>query len=402
LPLQEMVSFTFSEGILEPLTKLSARFSPLPQSLNWFRANVRKGEVLELYFNDVRQGVFIISTVTTTISASSGYEIEVEAHHPIKLLYEARLNSTYSKQFKTSGYTLKQLVSDVAGKVLAGLVTDTVATPDEADFSINGTPIFVDDDTIEGDQKIAYSYKSGTPKSRWSHIRLTEAQAQFNETAYQFLARQCTRYGLLLRPASNGGFMLTKPCAEGNPAWILGQHSSGVLTGRFLDSFTETDTNDGQFSRVEVTGAAGTKPGYADNILLMSVAPTATAIAKGRATSAELPERSRYRPGTWLLEKPMYVKDRSASDTTKANNAARLALGLTAKDAYKLSATLDGIADSVGNIYCINRLADVWVECLGINEDMLVLTRKVTVDYSGGQRTDIELIPKGALILEET
>jgi prophage tail gpP-like protein len=56
---------------------------------------------------------------------------------------------------------------------------------------------------------------------------------------------------------------------------------------------------------------------------------------------------------------------------------------------------------ATGAVWSIDTIARVYCEAFDIDEDMWILQRELMQDRSGGQRTRLKLIPKGALVLGE-
>jgi hypothetical protein len=179
-----------------------------------------------------------------------------------------------------------------------------------------------------------------------------------------------------------------------NPINLIPDEGGGDGEGcdRFL-WWEVVDTNDGQFSECVCRGTR-----HDDAAATQSNTPKASVLSTD-LTETFFAYSSSYHP-----TKPRYLHDKSARDVPRAKNAATLALGLPAKDAFIIRGEVYGMRAKTGAYWASDTIARVrisvpMVRGKSLDMPMWVLGRTSKMDRDGGQRTTLDMIPLGAMRL---
>jgi hypothetical protein len=222
-------------------------------------------------------------------------------------------------------------------------------------------------------------------------LKAKDLQAHENETAYQFCARIITRLGLALRcdATDETKLLVSAPDYDQDESYSVGD---GEGCDRFL-WWEVVDTNDGQFSECVCRGTR-----HDDAAATQSNTPKASVLSTD-LTETFFAYSSSYHP-----TKPRYLHDKSARDVPRAKNAATLALGLPAKDAFIIRGEVYGMRAKTGAYWASDTIARVrisvpMVRGKSLDMPMWVLGRTSKMDRDGGQRTTLDMIPLGAMRL---
>lgn len=372
----EWESFSIRDTYTDPVGEFSFVAKPGRERIKVYRERLRKGQLVACKVNGVPQFVGLINTVTQRISANEGVVIECSGGNPLLTPYEGAAvdnTSDYSKELSFHSEA-DVPATDFVLRVMAPYGFTAVIADDRAHVDV------LTGRTISG-KGIA------TPVSTLKH---KDAEANPGETAYALCARVVTRLGAMLRLSWDGELMLTRPDYDQSASYALVQDFDGKTPGdRFFGDITITDTNDGQFSECAVRGQQVDQTDETFTSRPVAVAKS-TDIIEGRPPySSDI-----------AVYKPKIVVDKSARDDDRARSVAKLALGLAARNAFTVTGTVDGFVSSTGRIWTTDTIARVFIAGV-VDEDMWILSRTLIQDAAGGQRTQLTLIPKGALVFGE-
>ena len=354
----------------EPLSTLRLDVAPSADRFKEYRSKLAKGQVLSLLVDDKPQFAGFVQTCTTRVDPKDGATISIEAFNPLKLLYESTVDiPAMSKILNADGPII-----DLVSQALA--------------------PYHID---VGGDADLAL-IKSRTGKNTratatpTAELKFKEAQAQPNESTIVFLNRMLTRLGVLLRyDAGSSLVYITAPHYAGDPIGTLKMCATGTGPNgvRFFGAIEEVDSNEGQFSFCETTGATTDSAG-----------DTQSSAPKARALTADInSRRPPFRSADGLDYKPCFHRDTNCRDKNRALSVSKLVLGLRAEEAYQIRGACDSLLSEDGTPWTVDTLARVFVPKLELDEVMWISERTFSADASGGQQTALTLIPKGNLVL---
>lgn len=364
------VSLDLRESFTDPLTALRFEVAPPPSLFDEYRKRLKKSEVVGFLVDDKPQFGGIIWSTDTTIDASVGATIKVEAFCALKLLYDSTVDVASSSKILQSDGPIIDLVSDLL-------------KPYHIDVGADADIALIKSRTGRNSKATATPTKDLTFK---------EAQAQPNETAMSFANRILTRQGVMLRMDSAAVLAyITAPHYDGDPLYTIKvcPPGEGPAGDRFYGQVTEHDSNEGQFTFCETSGASSDDSGS-----------TQSHTPRARVHSREInSSRPPFRSTESVNYVPCFHRDTNCKDTNRAESISRLVLGLKAEGAYQLNGTVHGLVSSNGTPWTIDTLVRVYVPKLGLDEVMWISERTMRVDASGGQRTELTILPRNYVTL---
>lgn len=373
-------SFSMRESFTDPLGAFSFTVAPLrtgtSPTIAEYSERLQKGSLVRIYANNSLQGAWVIQTVNTTITRDDAIKFSFSCQSTLAPAYEGGVDHTVSFHSKN-----EVQVVDVILRALGPYGFDTVVGDTAASVgAVTGKRI--------GNRLPAVIVEA---------LKHNDAQAHDGETAYQFAARIITRLGVAIRPDYSdplGNTLLVgAPDYNQDPIYSFHQTFGAPRDGERFLSLEVIDTNDGQFSECECRGVRRDQENSTQ-----SNEPKTSVLTTD--LSADYPPYvSSYAPF-----KPKYLLDKSAHDVKRAKNTATLALGLAAKNAFVIRGTVDGMVSRTGYLYASDTIGNVYIEApivrgKSFSQPMYLLTKTFKQDRNGGQSTDLEFIPKGALQL---
>lgn len=371
--LSNWLSLDFREKFSDPLGSLSIMMAPEPTLRGTYNDLTEKGSLISLTVDGKLQAVMMVNERRRAVSPSDGYTISVECVSPIKVLYESTADVALSKV----------LQSDAS---VVDLVSEAVAPYGFGAVGADGDIATLKSKTGKGIKASAVNIDA---------LKYAEAQVQPNETVYQFLARILTRQGVMLRCDLGTGLLyITAPHYDGEDMYTLrlGANDSGPVGDSFIGDVEEVDSNEGQFSFVEVLGAAIDRAGE-----------TRSNQPKARVLTAAINStRPPFRATAALSHKPCFMRDTNSRDQKQATSVCKLRLGLAAESATYIRGTVEGVVSKTGVPWTVDTMASVFVEPFDLYESMWVSERTYRARARGdGQvnATEITLLPKGYLVL---
>lgn len=368
--LDSWTSFSLRETFTDPVGDLGFETIPTRATLATTQQLLVKGRLVLVYVNGALQGVYVISSVNRTLTRQQGVVYQVTAKTMLHAAYEASVNPrlTFSAQTDVP-------VADLILQVMAPFGFSAVIGNSNASvFAMSGKPVS--------------GRGTGVPVPALKH---QDCQAQEGETAYAFCARILNRLAVVMRQSYDGKLLLTSPDYTQAPLYALAQSFNGRYSpgADVMLSVSDVSTNDGQFSEVRVRGTRAEKQA------VQTVAEPDVTV-----TASVLPTRSAY-SSSFQPSKPRIIKDKTARDIPRSRNIGTLAISLPAVNAYKLTCEVAGLVSATGAVWSVDTVAQVTCEAFGIDEPMWILQRELVQDRQGGQRTKLELVPVGALVLGE-
>lgn len=374
--LAEWQTVSLRDSFADPIGEFRLSSAPVTDGgvLAYYRARLRKGELVSIRVNDVPQFVGLIQTVEKTIS-DGGVVFEVSGGTPLLTTWEGAAvedPNDYEKELSFRSETADVEVHDLILRVMKPY----------------GFAELVGDD---GSHVDLTSGKKRKKKRKLTIEGLTqrEAIAHPGETAYGLCARVLTHLGVCLKVRWDGVLFLTRPDHDQDVSYVVGQTESEGFTGdRFFGPVQIRDTNEGQFSEVCVRGQAPENPDT-------TTAARPVGVVKSSAINADRPP---YRSEI-ATYKPRVIKDKQARDLGRSQSTAKLSLGLAAQNAFTVSGTVDGWISTTGRIWTVNTLARVVVQKDEIDETMFLNSRTLVQDADNGQRTQLTFVPKGYVVL---
>ena len=369
--IREWTEVTMREDFADPLGELTFSVQAHRDFIGYYSARFAKGELVKVYVHGAKQGTYVVQTRTVTVDRNGGVEFGITCRSKLAAAYGASVNPKVS--FKhPDDVPISLAVFEALGPFgFENIYGDSAASA----YAMTGRSI--------GNRKPAVEVPS---------LKHKEAQAQENETAYQFAARITTRLGLAIRVTVDGDLLLCAPDYDQDPIATCHQTFGELVPGgdRFL-RVTCTDTNEGQFSAVECRGVRHDDTGSTE---------TAEPFARVLATDFS-PTRPPY-TSTAFPSKVKRMQDRSARDAVRAKNVATLALGLAAKDAFVVDGEVMGFRSKTGFVWTPDTIARVRVDADGFDEPLWLMSRTFTLSKANGARTRLRFIPLNFLRLGDT
>lgn len=359
---------TIRDDYTDPLADIQLECQPPREQVLDYQTKLAKGQQVTLKINGISQGAFLIQSSPRTVSKDNGVTFSPQLHTRLCTPYEGGVDPTISLKSETDTPISTVLLEGLAAYGFDRLISDETANL----TALSGKPI-----------------SGGLPARPLEALKAKELQANDNESAYNFAARIFSRLGLALRVDAAGVLLLSTPDYQQAPSNDLIQDFDGSTQGdRFFGEISIEDSNEGQFSECTVRGL---RPDDA--------AEKATATPTAQYTAIQhLPSRPTY-TSTTAPFKPLLIKDKLATDATRCASVAKLALSLRARKAFSITGTVDGFISARGSVWTVNTVAMVTIAVLGISEPMWILSKTHTQDRTGGQRTQLTLLPLGALVL---
>lgn len=366
------IRISMRERFVDPLDSLEFVCKPPRDQVRDYYDRLRKGELVAALVDGKAQIVGAVDTLSVISGPGDGVVFQVTASPPIKMLYEAAAAQSLTKVLQADASVLDLVLEAIEPFGLSEVAGETDL-------------VNIRTKTGKGSGAVAVNVDA---------LKYSEAVVQPNETVYQFLARVLTRLGVMLRMDPTGLVYVTAPHYDGDPLATLVQAAAGAgpVGDRFFGDVEIVESNEAQYSFCEITGAATDKSDE-----------TRANVPKARVLTTDLSSsRPPFRASTYIYYKPMFLRDTNCRDVERAQSMAKLKLGLAAESAFRVSGQVDGLVSRDGIPWTVDTLCHVFVDSIDLDEPMWISERTFTQDAEGGQRTNITLLPKGALVLGDT
>jgi len=410
-------SLEWSESYLDPIGRLRVRLLPLRSQVREYISKTSKGAFVKLFFGSFQQCAYLITTRQIT-SGKEGVSIDIEAKSVLVTPYEGSVNPTIGKKYGTS-VKISQVVNDALRdygfeNVFAGLEFND----ENVDLNIKtGGKLTA---AVRGDQPVIVDA-----------LKHKDIQPQPSETAYGFCSRIFSRYGLVLRVTALGELVLSYPRYKNLSLYKIyhgATGSQGQTVDRALGKIRISETNDGLFSEVVVSGrkTKNKKTKRANQPVLrlkVDYEGDKQKAVSGRPDAAFQNVRTDFLPYDYFFYtsengsryKPKFIVDKGSQDVERCRNMAFMAMFLNTSKGFKFECSVDGIRSRSGAFWAVNSMCDVETDLFqvkrGIDPEsgerlvdgsfsarMLIIEKTVTVN-TDGQRTDLTLIPEFSLRL---
>lgn len=376
--IEEWESFTFKETFTDPLGSFQFVAKPGQDRVPFYRKKLRKGELVAVSVNGAPQFVGIIQRKVCEVSAENAVVFSISGTSALVTPYEGAAvedPTDYSKElvFHSKG-TADVPVEDFVLRVMKPYGFTEIDTDTEANIVV----------------KTGKPTKKRRKKLVLTDIKHSDGMAHPGETAYGLVSRIITRNGVVLRVAWNAKLLVERPDYEQEVSYTFVQDFDGKRSGERFLRVSVTDTNESQFSECAVRGQNNLKTGTT------SAARPVAVVYSDEINFNRPPYASSVAP-----YKPVIITDKESRDLKAAKNTATLKLGLAAASAFVVKGTVDGFTSSTHRVYTVDTVAHVVVAADGVDEKMWILSRSFSQSADGGQTTEIEFIPLGALVLGE-
>lgn len=355
---------TLTESFADPIDRMTCTLRPGMGEWSNYSDKTRKGELIGMSVNDHAQAAMMIQTRTRRYGPNTGLVMTLSAVSTLQLLMEGFIEPKDSKRLD-SEEPIIDLVSDIAAK-----------------FGF---------DEVQADQDVAAiqtksGKKSDGKSKRGSEKKYKAAQSSGSEIAYSFLTRVLSRNGVMLRQHPEGMLILTAPHYDQKALYCLREPGSNGPDGDWCEGdIEETDSNEGQFSFVEVAGSSPEDDGE-----------TKTAAPTSRVESSAINSaRPPFRATDFIKYKPRFYRDENAKGVDNAKHVATLILGRAAERAYALKVRVPALVSKDGVPWTVDTICRAYFPTLGVDEDMWIFERTMSQSVDGGQMTEITLLPKG-------
>jgi prophage tail gpP-like protein len=387
-PISVWESVSISDSFTDPIGQVDLQVRPTRADISEYADKFKRGRQVTLKINRAPQGTYLIDTVMRTIDAG-GVSYKLTLKSMLVTAYEGSVDPEISKSFK-SDTPVSQVVLEALDPY--GFTQITVDTARDVG-AISGKPIPGRKSSITA-----------------SALKIKDAQAQENETAYAFCQRMFNRLGVALRCDHTGELLLSAPDYDQE---IIGQLIHEMVRARqgdrMLDGIQITETNAGQFSEFCVRGKApSSKKGQrrsgrpAARLGVASLAASRPSSAPfGSVPFVALAESRAQYASDAAPYKPKFALDKFSRDVNRCQSVAKLVYGLKASKGFVVKCSVDGwVSGSTGRVWAVDTMAHVVVEAVGLEEDMWISERVLT-ESDAGQLTTLTLIPKYSLLLGE-
>lgn len=355
---------SLTESFADPIDRLTCELRPGANDWADYSDKTRKGELIGMSVNDRPQAAMMIQSRVRRYGPNTGLVLSLSAVSTLQLLMEGYIEPADSKRLD-SEEPIIDLVSDIAAK-----------------FGL---------DEVQADQDIASieckTGKQSKGKSKsGSQKTYKAAQSAGSEVAYSFLNRVLSRNGVMLRQHAEGPLILTAPHYDQAAIYCIREPGSTGPDGDWVvGDIEESETNEGQFSFVDVAGSSPEDDGETK-----TAAPTAR-VESSAINSARPP----FRATDFISYKPRFFRDENAKGGDNAKHVATLILGRAAARAYSLRVRIPSLVSKNGIPWTVDTIARAYFPTLGVDEDMWIFERTLSLSADEGPRTELTLLPKG-------
>lgn len=382
--------FTLRRRYDDPLESFSFDFAPTKPERDRLFALTKKGRAVSISIEGAPQATCVIVDTKRSLN-SSGLQISIEARGLLAAAYAASVDPFLAKSTQADS-PLKNVILDVLRPF--GFTTIEVDTSADVTAmsgkSLSGRkdPVVLDD------------------------LKQKDILSNVGLPAYGFCARLFNRYALVLSTNNQGKLLLGSPDFEQEAAYACVEDAPNGRKGdRMLleDGIDETDSNEGMFSEVIVTGKAsgsakGTKTATTPEAGIFAppnasdTRPTGIPFANAKLATLT-PGRHTYSSDLQPF-KPKYWTDKKSHDRVRCESLATLMHGQRAASAYQLKCSVEGLISASGQrIWTVDTVGHIYSATLGIDEPMWLYAVEQSQDTKGGQKTKLTWIPLNSLVL---
>jgi prophage tail gpP-like protein len=371
--LSHWLKLEHTEQFSNPVDTLDFVCAPPRDQVEEYRNRLAPNSIVSFRVNGYPQAACYIVRCEQVSDPDSGTIFSVSAKSVINLLYESTV------PYETE---VKALAADKP-------ILDLVASICEP-FGLGEVFAEKDDAVIKSKTGKA---PAGIKATAANLVKYKNAVPQPNETCYAFLNRILSRLGLILRCGAVGGELyLTRPHYEQQWLYAFKQGPDGPAGWEtFEGAVRVTRDSSNQYSFVECTGVSDD-----------SKAATSADRPKFKAESAAINgARPPFKAGKYITHKPCYYRDTSCQTKQQAKGTALLVMGERAEQAFGVEGTVANIVSVDGVPFTVDTIAHIYLPLHGIDEEMWLASRTISVDADGGASTRLRFIPKGYYAIGE-
>lgn len=404
-PLLAWESFKIREKFTDALGNYSFTVRPTRKNIKKYDQLLSKGERVFIKINGHPQAKPIIVTKETSIDRK-GVIFKITCKSALFPLTEGSVDPNIHRKYKQVT-SIEEAVKLVASQ-----------------YGFSGK-IVTDVDKVLRIQAGGTRRAKHNKKAVLSTFKHKEVQAQFGESAYSYLKKLFDKHGVVLTVDTNGDLMVTQPDYDQEPDYTLVQKGGGIgypVTGnRMLDGISISDTLDGQFSEIIVTGQAQDKKGQKRTNAPIARVRVANAEVQDGVPFKDVPTTD-YPEGVYSYRstaapyKPLFVKNKEVKSKDKAEAMAGLYMGRQSHNAFQLTCSVPGLVSVEGPLWTVNTVVNVNIDALpplgiapgegswvinpgSFSEKMWILSREFSCSVGSGYMTNLVLIPLNSLIL---
>jgi hypothetical protein len=338
-----------------------------------YRDKLDTNKIVSFRVNNKPQAACVVTRCEQVSDPDQGTIFSVTAKSPLHLLYESTV------PYETE---VKALSSDKP-------ILDLVASICEP-FGLG--EVYAENDIAVIKAKTGRAPK-GLKATPAAGVKYKNAVPQPNETCYQFINRILSRLGLILRcDAVFGGLYITRPHYE--QAWLYAfkQGPDGPAGWETFEGAVRVVRDaSNQYSFVEATGVS-------DDAKSATSADRPLFRAYSAAVNSKRPP---FKAGKYISHKPCFYRDTSCQTKAQAKGVALLVMGERAEQAFGVEGTVANIVSVDGAPFTVDTIGHLYLPLFGLDEEMWLAQRTMSVDADGGAFTRLRFIPKGYYTIGE-
>ena len=386
-------SYSFHESYLEPSSSFSVTLGDETIS-NKLQAAVAPGKVIQLTINGKIQATCIVDRVCGRRSRGGGTDISIEGRDFLSPAIDGNPDP-FTTQFPASS-TLFDVIAGTFGPF--GISA----------YSVDND---VNKNVITGQVRGQPSSKKGRPLKSFT---IHQLKAEPNESAYQFASRITQRFGLWIRPSSDGAsIVICKPEFEQTSRYRL-VHKRGA-PGTSNNIINVDWSRDGQEQPSAIVATGFSTGGEQNRSKIKAIAvnelaveagsgftnPRLATLVKTHKDAKQVPFRNTFGAGIGYPALPirtMFMHDQESKTIDELTHFVQRELSLRQRKAFTYHATVEGHMNNA-QPWCVDTICDVDDDYAQVHGPLWVLSRRFYKDRSSnGTRTDLEMILPGTLV----
>ena len=367
--LSHWIKLEHTEQFSNPVDELTFVCAPPRDQVDEYRKKLETNQIVSFKVNEHNQASCYVSRVEQVSDPDQGTIFSVTAKNPINLLYESTVPYETEVKALSADKPIRDLVQSICEPFKLG---EVYADKDiEVIRSKTGKP----------------SKATETPAK---NVKYKNAVPQPNETCYQFLNRILSRLGLILR--WYGRPYITRPHYEQDWLYAFKQGPDGPPGWEtFEGAVRVTKDSANQYSFVECTGVS-------DDAKSATSSDRPIFKAYSAAISGSRPP---FKASDAISHKPCFYRDTSCQTKQQAKGVALLVMGERAEQAFGVEGTIADLVSVDGVPFTVDTIGHLYLPLFGIDEEMWLAQRTMSVDADGGVMTRLRFIPKGYYTIGE-
>ena len=361
-----------TEQFSNPVDELTFVCAPPRDQVQEYRERLDTNKIVSFRVNNKPQSACVVTRCEQVSDPDNGTIFSVTAKSPLHLLYESTV--PYETEVKALS----------ADKPILDLVA-SICEP----FGLG--EVYAENDIAVIKAKTGRPTKAiATPANS---VKYKNAVPQPNETCYQFINRILSRLGLILRcDATFGGLYITRPHYDQDWLYAFKQGPDGPAGWDTFDGAVRVvRDSSNQYSFVECTGVSDDAASATSSDRPIFKAYTAAINGK----------RPPFKAGDYISHKPCYYRDTSCQTKKQAKGVALLVMGERAEQAFGVEGSVADLVSVDGVPFTVDTIGHLYLPLFGIDEEMWLAQRTMSIDADGGGSTRLRFIPKGYYTIGE-